>query len=209
MLIRSVNLWGKEMVDVSVAQMRVSFVSFFLALALSSCAFVDESITLKHASQVPASTVGNGRQLGLNVVDERTTTIIGFRGPLRTAEIRTVQDLRQLVDDAVTQGLRDQGFAPVTYAETDPVTLTVQIRELSYETSMGFFTGGIHTRAALKAIAQRNRMTFEELYRVEEEERVLIVPTEASDAERINLTLSHVIDKMLADQRLLEFLAAE
>jgi hypothetical protein len=78
----------------------------------------------------------------------------------------------------------------------------------SYETSNGFFTGGVHTRAALKAVAQRNQGDFEELYRAEGEERVLIVPTAASDAERINLVLSQAIDKLLADQRLLEFLAA-
>jgi uncharacterized lipoprotein YajG len=126
---------------------------------------------------------------------------------MRTAEISAAQDVRQLLNDAVMEGLRNQGFDPVAYTGAEPILLDVQLRELSYEATPGFFTGGVHTRAALKAIARRSQDSFEELYRAEGEERVLIVPTAASDAERINLVLSQAIDKMLADQHLLKFLA--
>ncbi|MGH6890791.1 MAG: YajG family lipoprotein [Dongiaceae bacterium] len=191
-----------------VGRMRSALLSLFLMPTFGGCALVDESVTLRPTTQVSASAVGHGQRVGLNVVDERTTTIIGFRGPLRTAEITTAQDVRQVVNDAVAQGLRNLGFDPIAHTGAVPVTLVVQIRELSYEATSGFLTGGIYTRAALKAIARRNQDSFEELYRVEEEERTVVVPTEASDAERINLALSHAIDKMFTDQRLLDFLAA-
>jgi uncharacterized lipoprotein YajG len=179
-----------------------------LVLAAGGCAFVDEEIALQPTSRLPAGDVGHGQRVGVKVVDERSTTIIGRRGPQRTAEIRAVQDARQVVDDAVKQGLRNQGFEPVSFDKTYPVTLEVQLRELSYDATAGFFSGGVHTKAALKAVARHPNESFEEMYRVEEEERVVVVPTEASDAERVNLALSHVIDQMLADHRLLGFLAA-
>jgi uncharacterized lipoprotein YajG len=188
-------------------QVRAVLATFLLTTILGGCAFVDESITLQPTSKVSSGTVGHGQKVGLSVVDERATTVLGYRGPMRTAEIKTVQDVRQLVDDAVRQGLLNQDFKPVAYTEAEPATLIVQIRDLSYETSAGLFTGGIHTKAALKVIARRNQQSFEELYRTEEEDRVVIIPTESSDAERINLALSHCIDKMLVDRRLLEFLA--
>lgn len=40
------------------------------------------------------------------------------------------------------------------------------------------------------------------------EDRVIFVPTEASDAAAINEIMSQAIDQILADQRLLDFLAA-
>jgi uncharacterized lipoprotein YajG len=184
-----------------------TFFVMVLALTLSACAFVDEEITLQTNSMIPPSTVGHGQRVGVLVIDERTTTAIGRRGLERTAEIRAVQDVREVVDNAVNQGLRNQGFTPVSHTNREPVTLEVQLRELAYDASTGFFTGGIHTRATLKAIARRDEASFAELYRGEEEERVVFVPTEASDAERINLALSNTIDKMFADRRLLGFLA--
>ena len=182
--------------------------SLLLISTVGGCAFVDENITLQPTSVLPPSAVGSGQRVGVNVVDERTTSIIGRRGPMRSAEIQAAQDVRKVVDNAVNQGMRNQGFVPVPYTKAEPVTLEVQVREFSYDTSTGFFTGGIHTRAALKAIARRSEDGFEEMYRTEEEDRVIVVPTEASDAERLNLVLSHTIDQMLADQRLLSPLYA-
>lgn len=64
------------------------------------------------------------------------------------------------------------------------------MRDLSHDTSGGFFTAGIQTRATLKARASRPDDTFEQVYRSEKEERVLFVPTEASGAAQINHVLS-------------------
>ena len=186
---------------------RALVLAALLGLALSACAFVDESVVLKPTSQLAASDIGKGQRLGLKVIDERTTTTIGYRGPARSAQIRSAQDVRQLIQESIAQGLRAQGFDPVMESEAEPALLTIQIRELSYETTTGFFSGGIHTRAALKGIARRGQASHEELYRAEEEARVMVVPTEAFDAEQINLVLSRAIDKLLADQRLLQLLA--
>ena len=103
---------------------------------------------------------------------------------MRSADIRPTTDVAQVVNGAVRQGLRDQGFAPVEYSKTAPCSLLVEVRDLSYGTSAGFFTGGIQTRATLKARASRPDDTFEQVYRSEKEERVLVVPTEASMPRR-------------------------
>lgn len=135
--------------------------------------------------------------------------MIGHRGPMRTADIRSAVDVAQVVDDAVRQGLRNQGFTLVDPGATAPHSLLIEVRALSYETSAGFFTGGIHARSMLKARANRPGDIYEQVYRSENEERVIVVPTEASDSEQINRALSVAIDQMLADQHLLSFLAGQ
>ena len=104
--------------------------------------------------------------------------------PAFPTDIRAAADVAQVVDDAVREGFRNQGFTPVEPGLTAPRSLLVEVRALSYDTSAGFFTGGIHARAMLKARANRPGDTYEQVYRSENEERVIVVPTEASDSEQ-------------------------
>lgn len=188
-----------------------SWGGMILSLALigtiSSCAFVDESVSLNPTSSIPSSDSGHGQRVGLTILDERPSIIIGHRGPQRSAEIRAAQDVSNVVDQAVRQGLRNQGFEPVAFSRSEPVTLQVQVRDLSYDTSIGFWTGGIFCHASLKAVATNAGNSYEKLYRAEKEERVVVVPTAEADAASINEVLSQAIDQMMADQFLLDFLA--
>jgi uncharacterized lipoprotein YajG len=177
------------------------------AVMTGGCAFISEDIQLQPTIAVAASEVGHGTPVAVQVVDERPSAMLGQRGPMRSAEIRTTQNVDQVVETAVRDGLSRQGFAPVALGAEAPVSLKVEVRDLRYETGTGFWTGGIFTRAALKAVASRGSETFEQMYRAENEERVVFVPTEAADTESINKVLSEAIAKMLADQRLLSFLS--
>ena len=58
---------------------------------------------------------------------------------------------------------------------------------------MGFWTGGVHTKAAIKAVAINNGKDYEEFYREENERRVMFVPFEDENARDINNTLSKVL----------------
>ena len=176
-------------------------------MPLLRCAFVDEEIMLRPVSDVPPSSIGQGRQIALTVVDERSSTLIGQRGPDGTADIRSVQDVRRVVDGVLNQGLQNQGFVPVQSTGVEPVMLKVEVRDLVYEVADRLPLPEPRVNAALKVVAQNGDRSFEQLYRTQTATESFLPPTAAEDSQLINRALSDVIDRVLSDRQLLEFLA--
>lgn len=85
-------------------------------------------------------------------------------------------------------------------------SLHIELRLLSYETSVGFWTGGVETRAAMKCIASNGGEKYEKLYREEKERRVLVVPTADTNAAWINETLAGILKQIFDDAALLAML---
>jgi uncharacterized lipoprotein len=182
-----------------------------LVLALSAlvqaCAFNSQTVKLAPQPVVAATALGQGVELSVEVVDERPSQSLGRRGggfgP--AAEITTDQDVAAVVHAAVVDGVRRHGFA-IAAGASAPAHLKVELRLLEYSTSQGFWTGGVQVQAALKATALRNGKSFEQLYRSDNENRVMIVPTAGTNEEWINAGLSDVLGKLLSDTALLEAL---
>lgn len=184
---------------------RLSIVVALTAL-LQACAFNSQQVRLAPAPIVAPSALGQGVELAIEVVDERPSQSLGRRGSGfgPAAEITTEQDVAAVVRDAVVDGMRKHGFAIAAGAA--PAQLKVELRLLEYSTSQGFWTGGIQVQAALKAIATREGRRFEQVYRSDNENRVVLVPTAGTNEEWINAGLSDVLGKLMSDPALLEAL---
>jgi len=181
-------------------------------LLLAGCAFTPQEAQLTVATQVDKADIGKGREVYVHVVDERTTTEIGRRGNgvMDGAAITTTQDIAALFRDAVKAGITNKGFVVVPDASGSTRQLRVDIRTLEYEMSMGFWSGGVHTRAALKATVLHNGAAqYDNLYRDEAEDRVQFVPGAKANDERINMVIDGVITKLFADEQLLSVLARD
>lgn len=181
-------------------------------LALAGCAFTPQQAVLTVATQVDKADFGKGRTVYVHVVDERTTTEIGRRGTgmMDGAVITTTQDVAALFRDAVKEGISNKGFVVVPEASGSTRQLRIDIRTLEYETSMGFWSGGVHTRAALKAtVLHGGAAQYDNVYRDEAEDRVQVVPGAKANNERINMVINGVITKLFADQKLLGVLAGD
>ena len=63
------------------------------------------------------------------------------------------------------------------------------------------------TKAAFKVICFNNGKAFERLYRIDNEKRVVVVPSAKGNEELINTAIEQVLQKMFNDQELLNFLA--
>ncbi|HMA12402.1 MAG TPA: YajG family lipoprotein, partial [Steroidobacteraceae bacterium] len=87
-----------------------------------------------------------------------------------------------------------------------PVSLTVEVRALNYETSTGFWTGGVEIKSALKAVGLRGGKAFEQMYRSDNEKRVVVVPTAGKNEEWINAALTDVLTQLFNDQGLFRHL---
>ncbi len=79
---------------------------------------------------------------------------------------------------------------------------------LESATSTGFFTGGVHSRAAFKGICKNGRTEYENLYRQENEERVAIVPTAETNEQRMNLVVGQALGKLFVDDDMLRCLSS-
>ncbi len=176
---------------------------------LSGCAFIEQQATLRPQLTVAEGDVGRGTSIAVRIVDERPDRTLGHRGTAygKGAKIMTTQDVARVVHDQITDGLKRKRFVPIDYEPGTARALKVEIRLLEYSTSAGFFSGGIHTKATLKAVATNGGKEYENFYRVDNEERIVIVPTAERNEELLNAALSEVLRQLFQDQQLLAFLA--
>lgn len=182
---------------------------FFAIAALLTgpgCAFNPQTANIAPTVSVMGSSEGDGVSVAVRVVDERAKKSLGRRGTAygAAAEITAAQDVATIVHDEIIAGLKKKGFVAGPEGDTK---LTVEIRLLEYSTSAGFWTGGVQIQSALKAIATKDGKTYEKMYRVDREERVVVVPTAETNEKWINDALSEVLTQLLDDAGLTRFLA--
>lgn len=178
------------------------------ALTLQGCAFNPQQANLAPSLNIAASTEGKNIPIGIRVIDDRPSKSLGRRsnGMIQAAEITAAQDLAVVVKQQLMDGLRKKGFDPVEFNEKNKTNLTFEIRLLEYSTSQGFFTGGVEVKGAIKAHATHASDNYDHMYRSDEEERVIIVPTAESNEKLINTSLSELLNKILEDTSLIKFL---
>lgn len=181
---------------------------FCAAIMLSACAYTPQQAVLRPQVTVAEEGVGTGVSVGVKVMDERPDKSLGHRGAafMKGAKISTDQDVAGVVHEAIAEGLRKKGFNPLPFDDQQEKSLKIEIRLIEYSTSTGFWTGGIHTKAAMKAFAYSGGKTYENFYRTEDEERVVFVPDADANEKMLNQTISNVLDKLFQDQKLLVFL---
>jgi uncharacterized lipoprotein YajG len=183
---------------------------FAAVLLLGACAFNPQKVTLQPVLTVSGSDVGKARVISLKIVDERPKQVLGHRGTAygSAAEITTDQDVSEIVRDKVSEGLRANGFDVVSAGANSPLSMKVEIRLIEYSTSTGMWTGGIHTKAALKVVCKNGSRDYENLYRQENEDRIMVVPTAEKNEEFLNKVVAQTLDKIFQDQELMKFLAS-
>jgi uncharacterized lipoprotein YajG len=182
----------------------------FCAL-FAGCAFNPQMANITPTVAVMASSEGRGVTVGVRVVDERPSKSLGRRGTAygAAAEITAAQDIATIVQNEIIEGLQKKGFSASDYSDSANPKLSVEVRLLEYSTSQGFWTGGVHIKGAMKAMAVNSGKTYEKIYRTDTEERVVVVPTAETNEKWINEALSEVLRQLLDDHGLIAFLAAE
>jgi len=189
---------------------RLALAALLVAVAFSTgCTFVPQEANIAPAAGVMASDEGRNISVAVRVVDDRPSKSLGRRGNgmVKAAEISSAQDLAAVVHASVVDGLRKKGFVVVDYQGTADPRLTLEIRMLEYSTSAGFWTAGVHVQGAIKAVAVRGAETYDRMYRTENEQRIVIVPTASTNEKWINEALTEVLQQFFDDTGLFRFLA--
>jgi uncharacterized lipoprotein YajG len=183
-------------------------IALFTGLMLSGCSFTPQKTNIDPEIRISGEVVGHGRSMALKLEDERPSQSIGRRGTgaMLGAEIVPAQDVGTVFRQEIADGLEQRGFNVVPYSDDHSLRMVVELRELKYSTSMGFWTGGVHMNASMKVKAFRENEDYEEFYRAEEEERVFFVNFADENDELINAVASKLIQQLFDDQNLSTFL---
>lgn len=109
---------------------------------------------------------------------------------------------------ALAQGLEQQGFT-IAKSQADAAhSLKVEIRNLDYGVTMGFWAGSLKTQCSLKAICMLGKdRPYENLYRGEYANSVQVVQSEERNERFVNTAVSEAVNRLLNDEELTKCLA--
>ncbi|MEO8426981.1 MAG: YajG family lipoprotein [Verrucomicrobiota bacterium] len=183
----------------------------FLAVVpfyFSGCAWAPQKLTIRAQPQFSKSAVGDGTTVAVLVVDARPSALIGYRGlDSQLAKIQTEQDVVRIVQNSLIEGLKGKGFNATPYDRQSSLTLRAEIRQIEYSTSMDMWKGSIHAKAVVAAYSKKADRVHDRVYRVEKDQAVLEAPSAQINERLINSAISEVLERIVEDQNLTEFLA--
>jgi len=184
------------------------FVFIVLAVLTSGCAFTPQVIALKPSISKPVRMIGQDNPVKVTVLDERTNSVLGSRAVQgHGADITVGGDLAAIVRSAICDGLQQQGFTILSEPSANSRELRVEIRNLSYTISQGFWMGGLRVECSLKSISYNGlNPLYEKFFRGELTENVGRVPSESENEEYVNTAVSKAIDLLLQDEQLMKSL---
>jgi uncharacterized lipoprotein YajG len=188
---------------------KIGFIVVCLVVLGSSCAFTPQSVSLSPDIQTTPDSVVSGKQVMLTVVDERPRKSLGTRGVKGVGADLTIEgDLSDVVRKALTDGLTQRGFTITPNKPADGRELRVEIRNLDYNVTMGFWTGSLKVDSTLKGICIiGSTRQYENVYRGDYQENVMAVQTSGANEKYINKVISQAINELLRDQQLIQCLA--
>jgi uncharacterized lipoprotein len=180
-----------------------------LAVVAGGCAFTPQAVKISPTVNVGASQVGGGRDITLNVVDERPKKTLGTVGARGVgADISIEGDLVATVQRALSEGLSKLSFKPGTNRGASQPELRVEIRNLDYAVIVGFWAGTLRVDAGLKAICIKGAARpYERLHSGEFVESVQVVQPKESNEKYISAAVSEAVNSLLADSALVTCLA--
>ena len=115
-------------------------------------------------------------------------------------------DVGMVFQQEISNGLEMIGFQVIPYSDNHPLRMVIELRELKYSTSLGFWTVGVHMNAAMEVQAFSGDAKYEEFYRTAEEETVIFMNSADENDELINKAASNLLQQFFDDLELRSFL---
>jgi len=180
-----------------------------LFLLLNGCALSPQTVVIDpELSVVTRSTAAQDIRLSLEVIDPRTTDVIGQRGGVyeTTSDIRTDPGMTATVRNTLATALGNLGYLVVSPDEAARARLVVEIAELAYVAHQEELIDTIETRVAVRATCRKGSEQYGSTYRVTHKKEVIKAPSEKKNEELVNGVIARALDKMLSDEELIAFI---
>lgn len=181
---------------------------FLAALSISGCALSPQSINIQ--PQVALEDVvprGDGQALALTVADERKTRVVGTRGGVyaATSEISTAADIRPAIRDELARQLDKLGFRVVD-SGAEAATLKVIVDSIEYQASGAPVVDTVETAATIRVQARVDNREYTGRYRGTRTTEVFTAPDVEENEAMINAAVARVLERLLSDTELQDFL---
>lgn len=181
-------------------------------LAMSACAFTPHTISPVVRVNTATSTVGTGKAVAVEVTDPRMQKdIIGYWGKpdSKNAPVKLAESPAWNVTQAVIQGLAAKGFGQqVKGAKENKLTIT--LTKLNYENRYDdIWRIGLRVDAQMHAVVTdgKGNAIYERDYSSKTEKRLLRAPSIEDNQKYVGMTLSDMVNSLLADNALVAALA--
>jgi uncharacterized lipoprotein len=176
---------------------------------LAACALSPQTVNIRPSLDMSeANAIGQGTRITLQVIDNRTSRVIGTRGGVYadTSTISTASDITTPIRGELVPGLRALGYEVADSGQSAKADLRVLIDAIEYKTIEGRVLTDIETAATVRAVAKVGNREFTGRYRGTQTQEVLRKPSPEDNDELVNTAVSRVLERMLTDRELLEFM---
>ena len=180
--------------------------TMIFSLALIGCGVTPHEISVDFADRSAYTSAAIvGIPVHVTVADDRDSELVGQRSTIG-AKIKATNLLSQL-RTAVKELFEAKGYRLVTESQAFAV-VSVKLRGVSFEYTMGFWTGGQHISVTLGLRARKGNgwSEYEKIYRSQEERRRFVVAYGEEIDQRLSNHMNAVLRQIATDEALHAFL---
>jgi uncharacterized lipoprotein YajG len=187
---------------------------FIFSFSVIGCAATSEYITPNPAVQQNVNSVGHGKRVAVNVVDERTEQDVGLRASdYGVVRILLASNSMDAINDAASTALAARGFKPVNYDDYphEATTLIITLTRLSDEVIPPVFgnaaAGSTLLNSTMQVRVVRAGSTYQQSYRADLNVNLPFADSKERDQKIVSQVLSKNINRIFFDRNLMAFLA--
>ena len=147
--------------------------------------------------------IGAGRTLYIQVYDERSTDVVGYRDPNNKATVITSSpEMLDNIREKVEQAYTELGFELIETKETVDIVLEIRLTELSYQRQSSGGIKDLRTGATFVANSVMNDRVVDGTYRDGQTKDTIVKPSFEENSKILNRHLDAALSKLIADTRL-------
>jgi uncharacterized lipoprotein len=193
--------------DVHFALLLRAGVLVIAAMAASGCALSPQAVPIEPTLAVDESNIGRGRSIALDAADNRANKIIGSRGGVyaSTSTISASGDIQAALRKAMAGALTKHGFTVVDAGAPADMRMLVGLDALTYATQGDPVVRSVEIGTKVSNTVERAGQTYTGRAGITKTRNVLSAPAPEDNEAYINDTLALALEKLLADERYLDF----
>ena len=178
---------------------------FFITLC--GCALSPQIIEIDPVIKVDAVSAKPTR-LWLEVADTRGSKIIGKRGGIykETSDITTGDNMTTNLHHNLSKALNNLGYQVTAKGETSDADVIVRITNISYSAYTEKLLNKVELKVTVDVIARKNSKEFTGGFSATRKKDYVKAPSIEENEEIVNETLALVLQNLLSDRDLIQFL---
>ena len=187
----------------------IKFIFPVLLLVSSGCALSPQVIEINPDIQLAdKAAVKQPVKLGLNVVDSRSSPVIGQRGGVYkdTSDISTSENMTGNLQRQISIALKQLGYEVAGKGESPDADLTIRISNMKYSASSDKLLNKIEIKVAIHALITKNGKEFNGDYSATRKKDYVKLPSIDENEKIVNEALAVVLQSMLQDRDLVSFI---